>query len=733
MTMAAGERALRLRMRPDLDFRPLGHGASQFWRIKDPVAQRHFELPAEEFFVLEQLDGQTSLESIRASCQRQFAPRRVTAGRLMSLLVRLHSLGLVVSDSPHQARELLRRGAERRRQSLVWGWTRILGLRWRGIDPEPLLNRLEPWCGWIFTRGAAVAAMLTMLAALALLAVHSADVRLRLPEFQAFFSLRNAGWLALSVVGAKVLHELGHALACRHFGGECHEMGIVLLVFLPCLYCNVSDAWMFSSRWRRAVVDAAGMYVELMLAAVCTFVWWSSAPGWLNSISFNLMVVCSLSTLLFNGNPLLRYDGYYLLSDLAEVPNLQQRADAVLRQAWEWCFLAETQSRSLVGETSPVLLGLYGASALVYRWSVSLGVVWFCYQALKPYRLEALASGVAGVVAAALLVTPLRQAAEWLRTPLAGGQLLWPRIRLAAGLVALAGGAFWLLPLPHRIHVPAVVEPAGARRIYISVPGTLSAGVQMGDRVQTGQPLATLTDPEMDLEIARLRGERDQQRLKLANLKRQQLEAPQAGFEIPTAAATLADLEKRLEQRLAEQQRLTPLAPADGTVLPGRSQTPKVGRGELRTWSGQPLDPVNRGCFLQTGALLCLIGDPQRFEAVLFVDEDQVEFVRPGQKVRLLLGQVPDTEFTGTIVELAEIDLGEVPPELIERGQLPTRADGAGKRRALGTYYQARAAVDASSQPLVAGATGEAKIFADWRPLGPRLLRLLTGTFRFDL
>ena len=132
---------------------------------------------------------------------------------------------------------------------------------------------------------------LAMLAAVLLLATHADAVRLRLPEFQAFFNLQNVGWLALSVVMAKGLHELAHALTCRHFGGQCHELGVMLLVFLPCLYCNVSDAWMFDSRWRRAAVDVAGMYVELVLAAACTFLWWFTVPGWINTICFNLMVV----------------------------------------------------------------------------------------------------------------------------------------------------------------------------------------------------------------------------------------------------------------------------------------------------------------------------------------------------------------------------------------------------------------------------------------------------------
>ena len=196
------------------------------------------------------------------------------------------------------------------------------------------------------------------------------------------FSLRNVGWLALSVVVAKTLHELGHALACRHFGGECHELGILLLVFLPCLYCNVSDAWMFDSRWRRVAVDVAGMYVELVLAAICTFLWWFSVPGWFNSVCFNLMIVCSLNTLLFNGNPLLRYDGYYLLSDLLEVPNLRAAVGRGTAADLFGPVLVCGRRRAAMCCRTNSTAGwrCMPLASLAYRWFASLAIAWFCYR-----------------------------------------------------------------------------------------------------------------------------------------------------------------------------------------------------------------------------------------------------------------------------------------------------------------------------------------------------------------
>ena len=139
--------------------------------------------------------------------------------------------------------------------------------------------------------------------------------------------LGNVIWLAIALAVVKVVHELGHALTCRHFGGDCHEVGVLLLLLhaLPVLQ-RLRRLALSRANGTRIAVSAAGIAVEVFLAAIATFLWWFSAPGCSIRLCLNIMLVCSLSTLLFNGNPLLRYDGYYVLADLLEVPNLGQQS-----------------------------------------------------------------------------------------------------------------------------------------------------------------------------------------------------------------------------------------------------------------------------------------------------------------------------------------------------------------------------------------------------------------------
>src|SRR5262249_36200893 len=155
---------------------------------------------------------------------------------------------------------------------------------------------LAPRFGWIFSLIAVLGVALLAVAASLLVIAEFDAFRARLPEMRAILSAGNLPLLAVAIAGTKILHELGHALAWRRFGGDCHEMGVMLLVFTPCLYCNVSDSWMLPSKWQRIAIAAAGMYVELFLAAACTLLWWFSAPGIFNSLCLNTMLVCSVGT-----------------------------------------------------------------------------------------------------------------------------------------------------------------------------------------------------------------------------------------------------------------------------------------------------------------------------------------------------------------------------------------------------------------------------------------------------
>jgi putative peptide zinc metalloprotease protein len=172
-------------------------------------------------------------------------------------------------------------------------------------------------------------------------------------------------------------------------------------------------------------------------------------------------------------------------------------------------------------------------------------------------------------------------------------------------------------------------------------------------------------------------------------------------------------------------------APSDGIVIPPTAQVAPIASAErLAGWQGTPLDPHNRGCFLETGSLVCLVGNPQRLEALLVIEQSEVAFVRVGQPVRVRIEQAPVLVLTGTIKELAKTDAGDLPASLAHTLDLPMQDGGSQGARAAGTYYQARIAFDPHQAPLLVGMHGDAKVLADWEPLAFRVWRYVQRTFR---
>jgi len=252
--------------------------------------------------------------------------------------------------------------------------------------------------------------LLLWLAAGALLFAQFDMFLAKLPSMDQFFASSNWLWLAVVLGVTKVIHELGHGLVCKKYGGQCHEMGAMLLVFTPCLYMNVSDSWMLKSKWQRAFIAAAGMYVELILAAIAVFVWWFSHPGMVNQVALNVIFVCSISTLVFNANPLLRYDGYYILSDLLEIPNLRAKATKVLQNYFgSLCLGLEQIDDPFLPQRHQWRFALYSVAAAAYRWFITFSIFWLVYRIFEPYGFKILGQMIAMMAIWGLVGMPVVQ------------------------------------------------------------------------------------------------------------------------------------------------------------------------------------------------------------------------------------------------------------------------------------------------------------------------------------
>src|SRR3954453_14581448 len=257
-----------------------------------------------------------------------------------------------------------------------------------------------------------------MLAALTLVASQWSTFSSRLPDFQSFFNWRTIVYFWCSLAVVKVIHEFGHGLTAKHYGGEVHEMGMLFLVLTPALYCDVTDCWLLPSKWKRIWISAAGIYVECFLASIATFVWWNTEQGLLNSLPLATMFICSVNTIMFNANPLLRYDGYYVMSDWLEIPNLRIKSTQFFAYLFQEKVLGlEIPVQSYMPRSRRSLFVIYAISSYVYRWVVTFSIVYFLSQFLKPRGLQSISYMMALSSLIPLLGMPVYQMIKFVRTP----------------------------------------------------------------------------------------------------------------------------------------------------------------------------------------------------------------------------------------------------------------------------------------------------------------------------
>jgi len=743
--MTAGGNRLMVRMRPDLVLTARGAGPSRHWIVEDPVTLKYFRLRDEECFLLRRLDGQASLLQLKESFEERFFPLRLKPRSLNGFLFHLHELGLVIGEVSGQGDVLARRDSRNRLRRRLAAASNPLAIRLPGFPARRLVDRLYPYLRFLFSPPLLVVWVGIVTFAAALVATRFATLQSRLPAWDEFFHPPAMGGFVIALVLTKALHEAGHALVSRHVGGSCREIGVMLLMGMPTLYCDTSDAWRIAGRGPRVMIALAGVAVELVVAAIATLVWWFSEPGVLNRFALQVAFLGSASTLLFNANPLVRADAYYVLADWVDIPNLWQESRALWRRGWVRLVTGQPASDELPGRTSRgrvIALMSYAAASTAYRWLLVGGFLWFLFRWLEPSGLSLLVAGIALPLALSMAVPPIRQAIRTLGSP-AGRRAYLNRRLVTVPLVIMAVlVVFCAVPLPHRVAAPFWIDLHQGQTLYASVAGELTEAVTEGTRVEAGEPIVRLRDLKSELRLAELAADVQVRERHLENLLRIQAVDSQVGAMLPAEQQALEDARQRLALHQADHERLVIRSPIAGVVFASaedrrpRDELGGTGPGRLAPFDGSPLDPVNLGGYVEVGQPVGVIGDPEAWEANLVVHQADIADVRPGQRVTLRLDQVPVRVWTGTIAAIAKVTADEISPAMRQRLGI-AQPQGTAPNTAVEVRYQATVRADTEAildsqqawPDLPLGATGWAKVDSEWQSLGGRLLRYLRRNF----
>ncbi|MDR2440990.1 MAG: hypothetical protein LBE12_16645 [Planctomycetaceae bacterium] len=741
--VSSSARKLPIRVRSDLTAKRQQYLGRSYWIIKEPIGSRYFRFQEEEYAILRMFDGGHSLDDIKEKFEEEFPPQKISLEELQHFLGQLHQSGLIIAATPNQGPELLKRKKKRFRQELFQKFTNILAIKFKGFDPDRLLTFLLPFVRWCFHPVMVIGCLLLGLSAASLVLVNFDTFRSKLPEFYAFFNPVNLIFLSITLAGTKVLHEFGHGLTAKYFKGECHEMGVMILVLTPCLYVNVSDSWLLPNKWHRIAIAAAGMYVECVLASICTFLWWFSEEGLLNYLALNIMFVSSVSTVLFNSNPLLRYDGYYILADWLEIPNLRQKATKILtRKCSQWFLGMEQQEDPFLPQKNQILFAFYSVAAFFYRWVVMASILFFIYKVFQPYGLQVIGQMIAVMSLFSLFVMPLYKVAKFFWVP--GRIYKVKKVRFYLSLLLLIGILSFLVlcPLPYTVIAPTITElrVSNSRQVYIP---DIKGGCQLkqinvvsGQFVSEGEVLGLLENRNLLFEIVESEGKCKELEQEIEKLEHLRIYRGEAALQIAPVQQSLIAAREIHQNLLRDLNYLTLRAPRDGVVVspPWKPyQAPQD--DQLPTWWGSPMEAMNLEATFEPGTIFCSIGDPKYLEAVLVVNQSKTGFLKQGQRVKLKLHEFPDKTFEGKIHEIEKQAVASLDVQLATRagGEVPTTTQRDGAEKPNSASYRVRMLLDNPDLSIKVGMTGIAKVHVEPQTLAKRAWLFVNETFNFKL
>ena len=438
------------------------------------------------------LDGTRSLGEVWDIANEQLGERAPTQDEAIRLLGQLHAADALVADVSPDSRELFRRHKRHKRMEIkqkVWSPLAVRVPIW---DPDRFLTATLPFVRPFLTKTFAVIWLLLVLTAAVFAAMNIGALTTNITD-----RVLNPGnlavlWLAYPVV--KAFHELGHGYAVKKFGGEVHEIGIMFLVLIPVPYVDASAASALRDKHKRMLVGGIGIMIELLLASVALFVWLNAESGAVTAVAFNVMLIGGVSTLLFNGNPLLRFDGYYVLADWIEIPNLSGRSTNYLNyliQRYIYGMREADKVTSLWSER--VWFVFYGIAAFIYRMFIMFAII--AYIAGRFFIIGVL---LAIWAATTQLLLPIGKGIKFL----SGSPKLRtnrPRALITTfAAIALILGALFLVPFPSYSIVDGVIWPSQQAQVRAGTNGFVTKVATTTDqKVRSGDLMMQLDDPFM--------------------------------------------------------------------------------------------------------------------------------------------------------------------------------------------------------------------------------------------
>jgi putative peptide zinc metalloprotease protein len=700
---------LKPRLRSHAQIHRHQYRGETWYVLQEHAKERFFRFSPAAYSVISRMHGDSTVEEIWQDACSSLGDDAPTQDDMIQLLSQLYRADVLQCDVSPDAAELLQRRkdqSQRERRSRLFSF-----LSWRVslFDPDRFLQFLLPVAKHVFSWYGAVVWLLAVVPGVFVFASHWTD--LTKDVFALTLIPENFLWLFLLFPLIKVCHEFGHAFATKVFGGEVHDMGVMLLVVTPVPYVDASSASAFREKWRRVLVGASGMLAELFIASLALFVWLNAEPGLVRTLAYNTVFIAGLSTLIFNANPLMRYDGYYILSDYLEIPNLRTRSKAYFTYLCERYLFGNVEFEGQNATASEkAWFVLFGILSFVYRSFVIVLILLFV--ANKLFNLGAILAIAAAVT---WIAVPLSKGVHFLFTS--------PRIRsvrvraiIVTVLIVVALIAFIsLAPMPYRSGTEGVVWFPEEAFVRASADGFVEKFIaEPGSRIQENTPLVLLSNPILMTQE------------KILAARVQELEARRVQYlpSEPVKAQITNDALNESKGRLArireELADLSVESRAQGTfIVPSPEDLP--------------------GRFVHKGDLLGYVVELERITVRTVVSQNMIDRVRnQTYGVQVRLSERLNETFTGVIKRIVPGASEQLPAKALGTaggGGIPTDPTDRQGLKAIQTVFELDIELPSSSGLVNLGGRGYVRFDHGWAPLATQWYFQLRQVFlsRFNV
>lgn len=609
----------RLRLRDDLVFISRTHWGKIYYLVEAVDKSHFYRIGYPEYVFISLLDGECSFAEALALAAQRLGSASLATSQATTIYLWLleNKLGTLV-DRDGYTDPSVSVGSRniRKHPGQHLGRPRIPNPFWIKIpfgNPDAVIRILLPYFAWLYSPAFTVFGWL-------LIAIAAMKIGYQWEQFWSdstvVFSLHNWLWLTAAWLGLKIVHELGHAFACRYHGGEVKELGAVLMLFAPSAYVDVTSCWRFSSKWSRIHVAIAGIYFELLIAALAALAWQNVESKFLTHMLFNVIFMASFSTILFNANPLMRFDGYFILSDLMHVPNLSSEGSRRVRQHCAWFLFGRNSGEPRSSSALAWWIGVYGWAAAVWQVVVGASLV---------IAASVLFAG-AGVALSALAI------ASWIGKPAwrtfqhlmdkfgSDPAQAWRAIAIATLVCLVVSFILVAIPSPATVLAPGIVEYRDVEHVRSLTGGFIrEILVADGQTVVAGDLLLIIDNPEVsnlyhDLYLA----------IEQAEIKHQIAVDRHEASAAQIAQGEIRALREQFSEAKHRYEALEVTAPVTGTIS--------------RRGLHQAL-----GTYVQAGEQLLSMGNEASKELIVSIDQRDFDSVTPriDSPVRIRLGTHP--------------------------------------------------------------------------------------------